>query len=235
MHKAQTDYCHIFWDCPRSDTWRRKVSESYKANRDNNKDPEIGEMIGKCFKVLFEAIPNLGMFNHYVDKLEADDLINAFVSAYHPIDSVILSSDSDLLQLPYRFYSTRVLHPEKGFLDRPLINPVYQKCLIGDKSDNIDGYRGIGPVKSTNLLKSFEDFYKFVSADPKTFLFNLSLVDLSMCPLQMRAQYSIVRCLGSGLKFNLGDARSIFANYKMYPNLTSLDWTKFQHNIKENA
>ena len=234
MHKAEADYCHIFWDCPRSETWRRKLLDTYKAKRDQNKDPEIGEMIGKCFKALYDVIPKLGMYNYYVPSLEADDLIYSFVAAYHPVETVILSSDSDLLQLPFRYYSTRVLHPQNGFLDRPLINPVYQKCLVGDTSDNLEGYKNIGPVKSEKLLRSVNSFYDFVSKDPKIFLLNLNLVDLSMCPYQMRAQYSIVRCLNSGLNFDLNDARSIFANYKMYPQLSNLDWTKFHHKREES-
>ena len=229
MNKIEADYCHIFWDCPRNETWRRKILETYKSNRDNNKDPEIGEMIGKCFKALFETVPNLGIYNHHAKELEADDLINAFVSTFHPVETVILSSDSDLLQLPYRYYSTRVYHPEKGYLDKPIINPVYQKCLSGDKSDNIDGYRGIGPVKSAALLESHDEFYKFVSKDPKTFLLNLNIVDLSLCPYQMRAQYSILRCLNAGTSFNLSVARQIFANYKIHPNLSNFDWTRFHH------
>jgi len=227
MREVDADYCHVFWDCPRKETWRRQLYEAYKANRDDNKDPEIGELISITNKVLVETVPLLGMYQYKSQKLEADDLIYAFIASHHPVETVILSSDSDLIQLPYRYYSTRQLNPDKGYIEKPLVNPIYQKCLIGDKGDNIIGYNGIGPVKSQKLLQSPQALMDFVRNDPKPFLFNLNLVDLSMCPYQMRAQYVILNGLNNKLKFDLNSARGIFSNYKMHPKLHNLDWTKF--------
>jgi 5'-3' exonuclease len=227
MREAEAEFCHVFWDCPRKETWRRQLYEPYKANRDDNKDPQIGELIALTNKVLVETVPLLGMYQYKAPKLEADDLIHAFVAAHHPVETVILSSDSDLIQLPYRYYSTRQLNPDEGFIERPDVNPVYQKCLIGDKGDNIPGYHGIGPVKSKALLKSNKTLFEFVNADPRTFLFNLNLVDLSMCPFQMRAQFAVLSGLNNPLKFDLNAARGVFSNYKMHPQLHNLDWTKF--------
>jgi len=237
MQKAEADYCHVFWDCPRNETWRRKMVPTYKATRDDKqKDPTIGETIGICHQALVEAVPLLGMYQYKVNELEADDLIYAFVSTYHPTETVILSSDSDLIQLPYRYYSTRQLNPDpsKGFIERPTINPVHQKCLIGDKGDNIIGYHGIGPVKSEKLLASHKTFMEFFAKDRTTFLLNLTLVDLSLCPLALRAQFAVLNGLDKSCEFDMNAARGIFAKYKMHPQLHNLDWTKF-HRKNDNG
>lgn len=227
---SATDY-HIFWDCPRENTWRRKLLPSYKANRKTT-DPKIGEAIGLNLTILRKMIPHLGFRQYYSDTLEADDLIYAFASVYHPADMVVLSSDSDLLQLPFRFLNIRQLKPAGDFCERPVCNPVLQKCLTGDKSDNIAGYRGLGPVKSRNLLSDPVALHEFVSKDPKTFLLNMNIVDLALCPYQMRAQYTIISEIQQDPKYDLKSARGILSQYNMYPALHDLDWSALHENAK---
>lgn len=215
---------HIFWDCPRDETWRRKLYPPYKANRKES-DPAIGEAIGINLQVLKKVIPVLGFRQYYCDKLEADDLVYAFTSMFHPTDLVVLSSDHDLLQIPFRFLNARQLKPAGDFYEKPLCNPVLQKCLMGDKSDNIEGYRGIGPKKAEKLLQCPNKLHEFVSANPRTFLFNMNIVDLSLCPYQMRAQYTVLNGIQKETKFDLNAARGILGQYNMYPALHELDWS----------
>jgi len=224
MHKAEADFCHIFWDCPRKEVWRRKVLPSYKASRPKS-DPEIGKLIGKCDKSLQEACKFLGIKNYYQAQLEADDLIYAFASVYQPTNIVILSSDKDLYQIPFRFQNTRQLKPGDDFVERPEFNPVLQKALMGDKSDNILGYKGIGPKKSEKFVRNPEQMLEFLRNDPRTFLFNLNIVDLALCPLQMRAQFSVINTASSETNFDFNAARGIFHKNHLHPDLVSLDWS----------
>lgn len=226
--KCNATSIHIFWDCPRTETWRRQLLPSYKATRDDKKtDPAIGEAIGINLRVLKDVLPNLGCRQYYCDKLEADDLIYAFASVFHPTDIVILSSDTDLLQIPFRFLNARQLQPGGGFYDIPECNPVLQKCLTGDKSDNIAGYYNIGPKTSEKLLVDPKKLHGFISADPKIFLFNMNIIDLSMCPYQMRAQYTVINHIQSEPTFDLNSARGILGKHNMYPSLHELDWSLF--------
>lgn len=238
VRKCNATSYHIFWDCPRTDTWRRQVLPSYKANRDEKSDPAIGEAIGKNLDILKKICPELGFISYYSPKLEADDLIYAFASLYHPTDIVVLSSDSDLLQIPFRFLNTRQLKPgkskpgEENFCPKPTFNPIIQKCLMGDKSDNIEGYYGIGKVKGAKLAQDPKALQEFVAANPRIYLLNQNIVDLGMCPYQMRAQFTILNSIHTVPKFNLNGARGILSQYNMYPSLHELDWSAFHENTQ---
>lgn len=224
IRQANATSFHIFWDCPRSETWRRKLYPPYKAQRKES-DPEIGEAIGINLKILKKLVPLLGFRQYYCDKLEADDLVYAFASMFHPTDLVVLSSDRDLLQIPFRFLNARQLQPAGEFYEKPLVNPVLEKCLTGDKSDNIEGYHGIGPKKAAKMLADPVKLHTFVQASPRTFLFNMNIVDLSLCPYQMRAQYTVLNGIREETKFDLNAARGILGQHNMYPALHELDWS----------
>jgi 5'-3' exonuclease len=229
--KAGADSFHIFWDCPRKDTWRRAIMPSYKDNRKDS-DPTIGEAIGICLDVLKEITPLLGFRQYYCNKLEADDLIYAFSSFFHPTEIVILSSDADLSQITFRFSNARQLKPAGEFVDRPTVNPVLQKCLSGDKSDNIAGYNQIGPVKSAKLLQCPYKLHEFVSTAPATFYFNMNIVDLSLCPYQMRAQKTIIDGMQTKPKFSISDVRNIISKKNMHIPLHNLDWSAIRETIQ---
>jgi 5'-3' exonuclease len=229
VRKANATSYHIFWDCPRNDTWRRQILPTYKANRKDS-DPEIGEAIGLNLAILKKICPHVKMSQYYHKQLEADDLIYAFASLFHPTDIVVLSSDSDLSQIPFRFMNSRQLKPGGDFVDKPAVSPVLQKCLTGDKSDNIDGYRGIGPKKSEVMLQCPNKLYEFVAENPRPFLFNQNIVDLALCPLQMQSQYAVLQGIQDKPNFNLQGARDILSQYNMYPDLHDLDWSAFHEN-----
>ena len=74
-----------------------------------------------------------------------------------------------------------VFAPEE--VEIPEHNPVILKSLVGDKSDAIDGYYGIGPVKGKALLSDPAGLEKFlVDKGRHTYKRNLLLIDLSLCP-----------------------------------------------------
>lgn len=229
--KAEATKFHIFWDCPRSKTWRRKLYHQYKENR-KDKDPSVGEAIASCMAIIRELSPSLGFQQYYCNELEADDLIYAFSSVFHPTDIIVLSSDSDLSQIPFRFSNARQLRPAGEFLDRPTINPILQKSLTGDTSDNIDGYDGIGPSKSSKMLTSVTNLHEFISKSPFKFYFNLNLIDLSLCPYQMRAQKTILDGIQNEPKFDMAEARNIISKKNIYIPLHEIDWSQIRENIK---
>tara|TARA_B110000902_G_scaffold251257_1_gene311320 strand:- start:284 stop:901 length:618 start_codon:yes stop_codon:yes gene_type:complete len=100
-----------------------------------------------------------------IDKAEADDMIAYLANTLpktHDTDVVIVSSDKDYLQLAspkvtiYRpiskkFYRAKEVADEYGIHSD---NFIIYKTLLGDKSDKIDGIRGLGPK---TLLKHFPE------------------------------------------------------------------------------
>ena len=146
-----------------SKTRRHKMYKDYKAGR------------AETPKELIEQIPYIHKFLecmniHYFlsDDYEADDIISAINKKYkNTFDEIdVLSNDNDLFQLiaPNSFqlyskqketikYSENTLFEEKGIT--PLQIPDY-KGLIGDKSDNLIGVEGIGPVTASKLLSKYK-------------------------------------------------------------------------------
>jgi hypothetical protein len=96
---------------------------------------------------------------------EADDALGieqCFLETQAPNHSIICSIDKDLLMIPgwhYNFVTDerRYVTKEEGMRN------FYIQLLTGDRTDNIPGIKGIGPVKAKKLLDSTngseEDMY----------------------------------------------------------------------------
>lgn len=82
---------------------------------------------------------------------EADDLI-AIKATELGEETVVASIDKDMLQIPcYHFnFNRNEWHQVSQFEGLVFF---YEQILTGDRSDNIIGIRGIGPVKAKKILK----------------------------------------------------------------------------------
>jgi DNA polymerase-1 len=183
---------------------RAFVAPDYKGNRTANEDPKFRE-----FRVgLAELLKFLGWDLLCVDGAEADDVIASIVAQYchrckckvpcencdchlkYRTDVVIFSGDRDLQQClawdrtfiyrsPGLFITKADFEEEHGF---PIGKYGVYKALIGDKSDNIKGVEGFGPVKATMAIKAgsvSEDIYEMSGAKGvDEFRLALSLVNL---------------------------------------------------------
>ena len=85
---------------------------------------------------------------------EADDCI-AIEHVKHNYQSVIASIDKDFLQLQgkhWNFVKKEMLY----ISDEQAVLNFYRQVLTGDRTDNIIGIKGIGPVKADKILKHCE-------------------------------------------------------------------------------
>ena len=126
-----------------SNSYRKHINPLYKANR---KDMVPPRFLQDCREYLVtEWRSKLG------HGLEADDLLGI----YQADDTIICSIDKDLLMIPgkhYNFvkqewYDVSVEQGNRHF---------WKQMLIGDKTDNIIGVQGLGPVKSARLIDPCE-------------------------------------------------------------------------------
>lgn len=133
----------------------------YKANRKDAPKPVH-------YAAIWEYLQK--EYNTYVcQSIEADDAL----ALCQTEDSVIVSIDKDLLQIPGRHFnwvrhgttdadgkevSGKILvAPEVG------IKKLYQQVLTGDPTDNIPGIRGLGPVKARKMLSDIPPDKKALS------------------------------------------------------------------------
>lgn len=203
LHTFKPDSVHMFWDCPRKEVWRRRVLLEYKESRNTmthiNDDKIINglRLISQAAKVL---LPHMGFKQYSVDKQECDDLIYAACRVINPDNKVIIvSSDKDFAQIKYHMRHVDCYDPVKNkFVDMPSVDPVMQKALVGDKSDNIDGYRGIGKVKSGKMLLEHKMLLEFLQASgDHIFKRNLALIDMGLNPYLLSNMLYIIDILAN--------------------------------------
>jgi 5'-3' exonuclease len=191
IKKAWQDFggSHVVF-CLEGRSWRKDFYLPYKAQRAEARAAHT-ESEAEEEKVFWEAFDTFKEF--IVDKtnctvlqhsnLEADDLIAGFIQS-HPNDShVIISTDTDFVQLiapnvkqyngvmemtitheGYFDAKGKRIKDKKTGEDKPAPNPewlLFEKCMRGDTSDNVfsayPGVRTKGTSKKVGLTEAFED------------------------------------------------------------------------------
>jgi DNA polymerase I len=174
IHLVQPTGVYVIFDGQGSTTNRKNLLPEYKSNRGitriTNWDTydnieEEGESKVDQITRLTHYLPCLPIKTGMIDKAEADDMIAYLatkLSQERDSDIIIVSSDKDYLQLAnpkitvYRpiskkFYKAKEVAQEYGIHSD---NFIIYKTLLGDKSDKIQGIRGLGPK---TLLKHFPE------------------------------------------------------------------------------
>ena len=163
-------------------SWRKDVYPIYKENRKvlqgqiSQKDlREVQAMYDALDDTLdfFRQKTNCTVLQH--PEMEADDLIAAWVQKHKDKHHVIVSSDSDYLQLInpnveiYNGITNNLItlngyFDHKGNLLKETPDPewmLFQKCMRGDSSDNVkSAYPGVRTKSTKNkigLLEAFND------------------------------------------------------------------------------
>jgi len=208
---------HVFWDAPRNTVWRRKGLETYKDRSTSQYVEDISEDLKMTTEVAQEFFAAMNVRQYSRRCMEADDLIYAAITVLHPERTVIVSSDSDMIQIPFTFSSCTVYDPsKKEEMEVPVTNPVWQKALTGDNADSIDGYYGIGPKKSAVLLEDHKELRQFLEAKgPQIFYRNLLLIDLSLCPRLLHNKVYVQRRLAEPVIFCARTIKDLIMKHKV--------------------
>lgn len=127
--------------------FRYEINPDYKANR-TAPDPIHRKACHQFLIEYFNAIET--------DGYEADDALGVAQNK----DTVICSIDKDMLMIPGKHYSwpiTRNGHIVRDHIEVNMsyengIKHFFKQMLIGDKADNIIGVKGLGEVKSANII-----------------------------------------------------------------------------------
>jgi DNA polymerase I len=151
-------------------TNRRNTYSEYKANRQIKRITnfnvfstleEESDSVATQMMRLLDYLKTLPVNISIIDKIEADDTI-AYLSQKLKDDIIIYSADQDFLQLvdervtvyspiKKKFYRPNDVYEQYGLYPH---NFITMKCLMGDKSDNLPGVKGLGPKK---LMKYFPE------------------------------------------------------------------------------
>ena len=229
MNRLRPSSVHIFWDAPRNTVWRRSALATYKDRSKSQYVEDISAELKMTSAVACDFFKHMNVRQYIRPQMEADDLMYAATTILHPEPTIIVSSDSDMIQVPYTYSSSQVYNPsKKEITEVPTINPIWQKALTGDKSDAIDGYYGIGPKKSAILLKGHDDLREFLKLKGSDIFYrNLLLIDLSLCPRLLKNKIYIHKQLAKPVNFCSKTINDLIMKHKVlglhqeYANLVS--------------
>ena len=163
VRETKPDKVVVCWDGPGGSRKRKTVNKNYKEgrspirlNRDIRNLSESEETANKIWQQtrLFEYLNQMPIVQFIFESVEADDVISHVVQSEQlkGWQKVIVSSDKDFFQLLddetilYRPVQKEVLNRERiveNFGIHPT-NFALARAVVGDKSDNLDGIRGVG-------------------------------------------------------------------------------------------
>lgn len=145
-----TEFDAKFYLSGKGKNFRYDVAKTrpYKGNRDDKHRPTYEDQLRAYIRGRWET--------HVTDGIEADDALGiAQCSTYGPQDSIIVSIDKDLDQIPGWKYN--FLHEIKYEITPEQAN--YNFChqvLTGDSTDNIPGLPGVGKAKADKMLDGLD-------------------------------------------------------------------------------
>ena len=149
---------------------RRKIHPNYKGNRKPGKRitrwdafknaAEEKDAMKIQFSRLLEYLDDLPINVISIDRIEADDTIAYIANELLSEEVTIMSADQDFLQLvndritvwspiKKKFYTPDLVIEDYGV---PAHNFLMYKVLMGDKSDNLEGVKGLGPKKLPKIV-----------------------------------------------------------------------------------
>ena len=156
----------VVFDAAR-ENFRNKIFKDYKANRGETPEDLIPQ-----FEIIRECVNAFNIPQVEIDGFEADDIIATYCeqSQNKKIESIIVSSDKDLMQLVNEHVT--MLDPMKNkkigieqVIDKFGLPPekvIQIQALTGDKVDNIPGAPGIGPKTALTLIEEFGDVHSLI-------------------------------------------------------------------------
>ena len=185
IKKAWTDFdgSHLVF-CLEGRSWRKDYYAPYKRNRAESR-AAASEREQEEDRIFWEAFDTFKDFisektNATVlqnSQLEADDLIAGFIQSHPDDDHVIISTDSDFIQLiapNVRQYNgiSETTYTHEGIFDKKgkrvidkktnvekdLIDPewvLFEKCMRGDPTDNV--FSAYPKVRKNKLLEAYND------------------------------------------------------------------------------
>jgi DNA polymerase-1 len=143
--------------------FRNRIYKEYKKNREDMATPVH---LNACKQHL------INRYNAYiVEGYEADDLIGmeARKLLTEEREFIICTLDKDLNCIPGHHYDW-TKDTITYFNEEDSLRFFFTQCLVGDKTDNIPGIKGIGPVKAAKILKDCKTESQFVEAVQKEWI-----------------------------------------------------------------
>jgi len=170
--------------------FRKEIFPDYKKNRivkTGTKQEEDRNNLFRQAEIIYTLTSKLPITLVRAAEYEADDTIYTLAQNLKDEEVIIISSDSDLIQIlqilnkqDIKLYNPRI----KSFVEAPNYNYLVWKCIAGDKSDNVPGI--LSSAKAENIALRPEELVKFLSIEENraNFSLNKSIVELQLISME---------------------------------------------------
>lgn len=177
---------HMLWTFDRSRSDKRLgIDKNYKGNRNYGADDDLRVTLAPQYRAFEELLTLLNIPFLYEEGQEADDLMARAVHHYgsDKTDCLVVSGDGDLLQLASDSPKVSIHQPGKDntktfehgvvasqveeWFGVPPVRIPEIKAIIGDKSDNITGIKGLGPKRALRILQQHGDLFQALKKAPE--------------------------------------------------------------------
>ena len=200
---------------------RLAMYEDYKQNRPRDDDQNFRNQKNTIIELLLTCLP-IQVIRH--SDYECDDVIAHLTHLHSEDQCVIVSSDTDFIQLLTR-ESVQLFNPiRKTFLEYPEYDYVTWKALRGDAADNIPGIKGVGDKTASKLARDPVKLENFFCADPERriiFERNFKLIQLESNLDEQKFEYSAALS-------NWQKLRKQFAEMEFNSIINDRSWKKYQ-------
>ena len=165
---------------------RYALLPSYKANRIIDQTTEEGKDKYKSLEDFFRQKDVIvDMLARYFPisvlkhpDFEADDVVyNVIKNSSSAVEFIVVSSDSDFIQLLQEFPNVKLYNPiTKAYVEAPAYDYVTWKALRGDGSDNIPGLSGVGDKTAEAVLDDVGALQELLTENKEQFERNVELI-----------------------------------------------------------
>jgi DNA polymerase I len=195
---------------------------NYKAQRVYHDRDDFNRQRNEIIRIITEQFP-ITVARH--EDYECDDVIMNLATIRHSSDdSVIVSSDTDFIQVLQNDCNVRLYNPiKKKFVEAPAFDYVSWKALRGDAADNIPGFPGIGDKTADKLMNSPTMLKEFLAKDENQNLFNHNVAMIRVHDMTKDLE-TIQETTSS---FCHEDLREKFTEYKFFAMTNDTSWKKF--------
>ena len=151
----------LCWEGEHSTSWRKEIWPPYKENRKRD-DPNYTKWVGVLMEKSYEFLSLFHTKCLKVPYCEGDDCIYQACKYYTEKDEQvkIISSDKDLSQIMNFFDGVSQYNPRSKENVVRNENILLEKAFIGDPSDNIKAFKGLGPKTFAKMMEDKEFYAK---------------------------------------------------------------------------
>lgn len=208
---------------------RFDIFPEYKENRRVGLTPDKLEEYEKFREqrtVIEDLVENFPIETVFHPDYECDDVIAELIKEHPDDECIVISNDTDFIQLYNKYTNVSIYSPvKKEFLFPTEYDYVSWKALVGDSSDNISGVPRVGKKTASKILKNESSLKEWIdsSSPDKVKIFERNVELIRFADMSDSLSDTVRR---PGIK-NWSYVKSKFEDFEFDSIIRNSYWEKF--------